>query len=126
MSDETRPVPEQDPETGRFVAGNSGNGGRAKGSRNKLGEAFIADLYADWQDHGKEAVAKVRAEKPDAYLKVVASILPREIKVTTEQDLDDAELDRRIRQLAAALSLEIGDPEGIGVAAGREEAASRH
>ena len=26
--------------------------GRPKGSRNKLAEAFIADVYADWLEHG--------------------------------------------------------------------------
>jgi hypothetical protein len=41
-----KPKPEQD-EKGRFVPGNSGNGGRPKGSRNRLGEAFVAGLYAD-------------------------------------------------------------------------------
>jgi hypothetical protein len=39
--------PQQD-EKGRFLTGNSG-GGRPKGSRNQLGEAFVADLYADRQ-----------------------------------------------------------------------------
>ena len=32
-----------------------GNPGRPKGSRNKLGEAFIADLYAHWQENGVPA-----------------------------------------------------------------------
>jgi hypothetical protein len=35
------------------LAGNNG-GGRQKGSRNKLGEAFIADVYAKWQARGGE------------------------------------------------------------------------
>jgi hypothetical protein len=32
---------ERDPKTGRFQPGNSGFGGRPKGSRNKLTEQFI-------------------------------------------------------------------------------------
>jgi len=54
-----KPKPEQD-EKGRFIAGNSGNGGRKPGSRAKLGEAFVADLCADWEKHGIETIARVR------------------------------------------------------------------
>ena len=42
-----KPKPAQD-EKGRFVPGNNGGAGRPKGSRNLLGEAFIADLYEHW------------------------------------------------------------------------------
>jgi hypothetical protein len=100
-----------------FQPGQSGNpAGRAKGSRNKLGEAFIADLYANWQQHGIETIETVRAEKPDQYLKVVASILPKELNVRVSEldELDDEQLDRRIASLASALRLAIGTGEGAG------------
>ena len=33
--------------------GESGNpAGRPKGSRNKLSEEFVAEIYADWCEHG--------------------------------------------------------------------------
>lgn len=102
-----------------------GNPGRPKGSRNKLGEAFIAALHDDFIENGPETIQRVREEKPDQYLKVVASILPKELKVTTEVELSDDELDRRIRQLAAALELEIGGEGGTGEAAGGETAPGR-
>ncbi len=51
--------PTQD-EKGRFLPGNNGGTGRPKGSRNKLGEAFIDDLYQDWQANGAETIACVR------------------------------------------------------------------
>lgn len=57
-----------------------GNPGRPKGSRNKLGEAFIEALYTDFKEHGVAAIETVRDQKPDQYLKVVASILPKEIE----------------------------------------------
>lgn len=56
-----------------------GNPGRPKGARNKLGEDFLKALQADFEQHGVEAIAEVRENKPDQYLKVIASILPKEI-----------------------------------------------
>jgi len=75
---EEAPKPAQDAK-GRFVAGNSGNGGRPKGARAKLGEAFIQAIFEDFNKHGVAAVEQVREEKPDQYLKVIASLMPKEI-----------------------------------------------
>lgn len=100
--------------------------GRPKGSRNKLGEAFIQALYEDFTEHGTDVITKVRAAKPDQYLKVVASILPKELKVTTEVELNDEQLDQRIRQLASILELALGGEGGTGEAAGGEAAPSRY
>jgi hypothetical protein len=63
-------------------------------ARNKLGEAFISDLYADWAQHGAVVIAAVREQKPDAYLKVVASIIPHqlEIKDGPFDDMSDDQL----------------------------------
>lgn len=58
-----------------------GNPGRPKGSRNKLGESFITELYEDFQEHGPSVIKAVREEKPDQYLKVIASVLPKELDV---------------------------------------------
>jgi len=101
----TKSKPEQDEKTGRFVAGNGG-GGRARGSRNLLGEAFLADLYEDWMKHGVATIEKVRAARPADYLKVVASILPKDlnVKVSPFESMTDDEL-------AAALAKYVGDAE---------------
>jgi hypothetical protein len=96
----------------KFAAGQSGNpAGRPKGSRNKLGEAFVSALHADFQEHGVDVIARVRLEKPDQYLKVVASLLPKEIKIEAVNDLSDGQLDQRIKQLLAALA-ELGLEDG--------------
>jgi len=75
--DQETPKPAQDSK-GRFVSGNIG-GGRPKGARAKLGEAFLQAMFDDFNKHGIAAVEQVREEKPDQYLKVIASLMPKEI-----------------------------------------------
>ena len=89
--------------------------GRPKGSRNKLGEAFVSDLYRDWQEHGLQVLEDARKAKPADYLKVVASILPKDIKVSLET-MSDGELNRKIDQLANSLGLRLSpSPKTIDI-----------
>jgi len=109
-----------------FKPGESGNpDGRPKGARNKLGEQFLEDMQADWLAHGAAAIVAVRETKPDAYLKVVASILPKIVRVEDARDLTDDELTARIRQLAEFAEFALGGFEGAGESSGRTEAPSR-
>lgn len=65
-----------------FGPGNNANpNGRPKGSRNKLGEDFIQALQADFQTNGKKAIETVRDERPHEYLKVIASLLPKQVEI---------------------------------------------
>jgi hypothetical protein len=103
MSD--KPAPIQDESTGRFLPGNSGGPGKPKGARNKLGEAFIQALRDSFEEHGPETIEAVRTEKPDQYLKVIASLLPKEmtLNINDAESLSDDELIERIRELDAAI-----------------------
>ncbi|GLV28186.1 hypothetical protein TomTYG75_07090 [Sphingobium sp. TomTYG75] len=84
-----------------------GNSGRPKGARNKLGEDFIKALQEDFEAHGVKAVQSVRTEKPDQYLKVIASLLPKEHRISVDDqfsEMTDDELAERIRQLHATIA----------------------
>lgn len=108
--------------------GQSGNPeGRPKGSRNKLGEAFLAAMYEDWKLHGVAAIEKVRTDRPHDYLKVVASILPKDlnVRVNDHEQMTDDELIARIRTLAGIVRPFL-DVEGTGELAGGAEAEARH
>ena len=91
-----------------------GEGGRPKGARNKLGEEFLTALHADFEEHGPDVIARVREEKPDAYLKVIASILPRDLNLNVSplNALSDDELLERIRDLEAGLRPFLDQAEG--------------
>ena len=92
-----------------FKPGQSGNPtGRPKGSRTKINQAFIEALCADFEGHGQGVIATVRANEPSAYLRVVASLVPKEFKIERVDDLTDEQLDARIRAIAGALGLEVG------------------
>lgn len=128
MSDDSRnngtPTgPGRPPVEHQFKAGNPG---RPKGSRNKLGEAFLEDMLADWEANGPAAIREVRETKPDAYLKVVASILPKDLNVNINQTdhMTDEQLVERIRSLDAAIRpfLEIERAGGTGSDAGPKTA----
>jgi hypothetical protein len=63
----------------QFQPGNPGGPGRPKGARAKLGEAFLVAMLESFQKGGIAAIEKVRSEDPTAYVKTIASILPKEM-----------------------------------------------
>jgi hypothetical protein len=125
-----KPTPAKDETSGRFISGNIG-GGRPKGARNKLGEAFVEALSESFAAHGPETIETVRVEKPDQYLKVIASLLPKDHTITINNldEMTDDELAERVRTLASQLAPFL--PGGTGIAdegangAPGEELASR-
>ena len=109
-----------------FKPGQSGNpAGRTKGTRVRLGEAFLSDLMANWETNGATTIEQVRTERPHEYLKVVAATLPKElnIKVNELDDLTDDQLARQLRAIAAQLAAAgLGIGEGAGPAEAPEQA----
>lgn len=90
--------------------------GRPKGSRNALGEDFLKALHEDFQANGVAAIQTMRADKPAEYVKVIASILPKELNVKIDpiEELTDDELINRLHALRAAYNAAAGRAGEIG------------
>lgn len=61
--------------------------GRPKGSRNKLGEAFLSVLLEDFEAMGDVAIEECRKQDPARYCAIIASILPKDLTVNSEERL---------------------------------------
>jgi len=81
-------------------------------TRNALGEEFVAAVYADWTKHGVAVLARVRSDSPGSYLRVVASLVPKDLivqRAPNEFDkYSDAQLLEILQQEARSL---LGDSE---------------
>ena len=104
-----------------------GNPGRPKGTKNKFSERFVKKLYLDFKEHGEEAIRKVRDEKPDAYLKVIASILPKDVNLNVDDAsaLSDEQLIARIRRLDSVIRPFLGSV-GVPSASGGTRQETTH
>ena len=83
--------------------GQSGNPkGRPKGSRNKLSEKFFQDLCDVWQAFGKPALETMAMLYPVEFVRMVASLMPKEPEATITpvvmERMSDAQLDALIAQ----------------------------
>jgi hypothetical protein len=62
--------------------GVSGNPkGRARGSRHKLSENFILALHDSFEEHGDAVIAAVIQDNPAEYLRIIASIVPKQFGI---------------------------------------------
>ena len=91
-----------------------GEGGRAKGSRNKLSAAFLNDLCEEWREGGREAIKIMRLERPAEFVKTVAYLMPKEFELTDSRlkDLTDEQLDLLISIAGEHLASNAGESEG--------------
>jgi hypothetical protein len=91
----------------QFKPGHNIKGGRPKGSRNKLAQRVFDDILKHWNEpaggdlcKGQAALELLYREKPGDYLKLTASVLPKEfVFENAVTELDDEELDCMIEAL---------------------------
>ena len=73
-----------------FRPGQSGNpGGKPLRVRNRLSGAFLSELAEDFDQHGRDAIVACREQSPSRYLAIVASLLPKELKLEQDRPLSD-------------------------------------
>jgi hypothetical protein len=79
----------------RFKPGHLSRGGRRKGSRDRIATALLEAISEDFEKFGTEAVRIARMERPVEYLRICASLLPREFEISDNRlkDIPDDELD---------------------------------
>src|SRR5262249_20974794 len=101
-----------------WVPGESGNPkGRPLGSRNKLSEKFILALHDDFEEHGSAVIAQVRQERPEIYLKVIASLVPRELHFKSANafaGMSDDELTSLLVDVIRSLAGRAGESISMG------------
>ncbi len=71
----------------QFKAGSSGGPGRPKGSRNKLAESYLHDLYEHYLEHGKEAIQWLFENDRAVYVKLIAQLIPKDLDIKHSGDV---------------------------------------
>ena len=73
--------------------GQSGNpGGKPNGARNRLQGDFLNVLAEHFAEHGREAIERLCKESPAAYIKAIASLMPRHEENPTDDRLNPEEI----------------------------------
>src|SRR6476660_7939876 len=91
-----------------FKQGVSGNPhGNRHRTRHLLNQEFMQALLLNFRHQGKEAIEKVARNQPAAYLKILALLVPREMKVEHSggvKAMTDEQLEQGIEALTAMLA----------------------
>ena len=70
----------------QFKVGNPGGPGRPLGSKNKLSEYFLHELADHFEKYGKEAIERVYEDRPGEYLRIIATLIPKELILEQTQE----------------------------------------
>ena len=95
--------------------------GRPTGARDRLRNNFLAALADDFKANGVAAIEAMRVNDPSAYVRAIASLMPKEMdlnhKVSPLEHLTDDQLESIVDTTERFLSerggqAPIGDPQG--------------
>src|SRR5215469_18674670 len=109
-----------------FKQGVSGNPhGNRHRTRHLLNQEFMQALLLNFRHEGKKAIEKVARNQPGVYLKILASLVPRETKIEHSggvKAMSDEEIDEAIELIQTMLAARAG--EAAKVIEGTAEPAS--
>ena len=93
-----------------YMPNAAGNNGAA---RVKLQRKYFDALLADFAEHGEAAIKIMRMEEPSAYIRVIASLMPKEFTVTDNAlgDMSDEELQQLLARAQTMLKIVDVTPE---------------
>jgi hypothetical protein len=103
---ETAVASGRDGKTGQFVTGSNGGPGRKPGSRNRLGEAFIADLKTVWEEDGIDALRRCARDDATGFCRIIAGLMPRSVDLNMTAAVDAVSFAERFRAACAMLGNE--------------------
>ena len=69
-----------------------------RGTRQALNQAFLNKLSQDWRKHGDDVIVAAREKDPVGYLRIVASLLPKDHKHLHEPGSGFAEMLVRVNR----------------------------
>jgi Ni,Fe-hydrogenase maturation factor len=80
--------------------------------RNDANKAFLADVIDSWAKDGPKALAACAKQTPAAYVKIMALLVPKEMKVEHQGrlgQLTDEQLDEAIAMVEEMIARKAGD-----------------
>ena len=92
-----RPVPPWKP----------GQSGNPSGRRRRLTEAFIRDFQTIWETEGLAAIQRVARNDPSTFVRVAASLMPKDINLKATLDVDVTTFVGNFRQAVELLGNEL-------------------
>lgn len=80
-------------------------GGKPAGARNRLQGDFLNALAEDFSNNGRVAIERTREETPAQYVKIIASLMPKELEIKRPlEELTDDDLIAAVDALQSFIS----------------------
>jgi hypothetical protein len=74
--------------------------GRPKGSRTALTTKVVDDIFRHWKKNGSKALDVMAEEDPASYVRTIASLIPRDVKLQTEINVSFIDAIKQIEERA--------------------------